>query len=225
MQPPQYPNQPPYYQPVPRPGRLKRFTNWYRVQILPIRIVVGIGILACALFVCSAAIAGVVQSATESNTPTPAAAVSQPTDTPTSLSSPTATPKPTATPTMLQRIQKLVSDNASDDDHNGATLSGDVIIATVQLSEALDNADYRNIIQQNCFAIEKAIWGAHLSISDANITFRAPATDKYGNPSLAVAGHCGLTKQTAAKFNWGNLTPQTAWDAYDDAGFAPALLN
>lgn len=112
--PPPYnaPTAPYGYPPPRRPGRIRRFTTWYRIQPRLIQVIVAIGLIAATLFVGSAACVGTVQGIAESFAPTPTvqSSVAQndpsistptvdaaPTDTPTDV--PTPTPKPTPKPT------------------------------------------------------------------------------------------------------------------------------
>jgi len=133
---------------------------------------------------------------------------------------PTATPKPTATLTVSQRVQQLVSSNASEAKSVKTTYASNDVEVNIVLDEAFDNGSYRSIIQDNCFNIQKALWTGHIaSLDDVNIAFSGPATDKYGNPMTAAFAECELGAQTAAKFNWSNLSQQSAWQAYDLARF------
>lgn len=217
---PQYPSPGQFTQPPRQPGRLRRFARWYRVQNIIVKFVVGVAILACVLFVCSATIAGVAQSISESDATPTAAVASQPTQAQ-ATSTPTRPVTPTPTPTAKQRIQQLVTSNATDADKIDITQNdGRDVSVTITLKEALDQADARNSIQQNCFSIEKALWTAPLTgLDDVDLAFRGPATDAFGNPTTAPYGECDLSAPTAAKFNWSNLTPSTAWHAYDLAVF------
>lgn len=210
--------QPPYYQ-APRPGRIRRLADWYRRQSRALQIVIGIGILACCLCICSAAVSDVIDSAntptaTPTTTTTSAQAAQAPTDTP------APTPSPTATLTTSQRVQKLVSDNASDAKSIKTTYAGNDVSVTITLNEQLDQGAARSTIQQNCFQIEQALWTGHIAkLDDVNIAFSGPATDKFGNPVTVPYGECDLGHTTAAKFNWSNLNQESAWQAYDLARF------
>ncbi len=111
-QPPRYPPyrpQPGGFGPPPppprRPGQLRRFASWYRLQTRPIQVTLGcilsLMVLFAAIFVCSASIAGVMEAEQGSATPTSvaqAAAAPTPTDAPTQQST-RPTPKPTLKPT------------------------------------------------------------------------------------------------------------------------------
>lgn len=210
--------QPPYpYQQQPRPGRIRRLTNWYRRQRRALQVVIGIGILACCLCVCSAAVSDVIDSA---NTPAATPTVTGAQSAQASTDTPAPTPKPTATLTASQRVQKLVSDNASDAKSIKTTYTGNDVEVNITLNEQLDQSDARSTIQQNCFQIEQALWTGHIAkLDDVNIAFSGPATDKFGNVVTVPYGECDLGHASAAKFNWAGLTQQSAWQAYDLARF------
>lgn len=206
----------PYQQP-PRPGRVRRFFGWYRRQGRALQAILAILALFCVLAICSGA--GALATAgspqpTPTATTTGAQAAQAPTDTPTS------TPKPTATPTTSQRVQKLVSDNASDAKSIKTTYASNDVEVNITLNEQLDQSDARSTIQQNCFQIEQALWTGHIAkLDDVNIAFSGPATDKFGNPVTVPYGECDLGHASAAKFNWSNLNQESAWAAYDLARF------
>lgn len=95
--------QPPTSQLLPRPGRIRRFTSWYRRQSRPIQVIVGVGIIFCVIFVCSAAASGIAQSSQQALlTPT---AQSQ-----TLASGATTQPPATPTPRPAQYPPKTESD-------------------------------------------------------------------------------------------------------------------
>ncbi len=100
-----------------QPSQWQQSKDWYRVQSRPVQIIVGIVVIACTLFVGSAACTGTVQGIAQSFAPaTPTAQIVQatqatqsqavqastpttvPTIAPTPTPSPTPRPTPTATP-------------------------------------------------------------------------------------------------------------------------------
>ena len=209
---------PPPMQPMPpqRPNALNRFLAWYRRQTRPMQVIVALGLIAAVIFVGSAAVSGIVQGSQQALEPTPTVA-SQPTPT----SAPTRAPTPQPTLSTTQRITQLVHDNASNFSKIDMTQNdGKTVVVQITLNEALDKGSARAMIQENCFNVEKALWTARIaSLNDVDLAFRGPAVDKFGNNSIAPYGVCDLTKATAAKFNWDNLSPPAAWDAYDSAQF------
>lgn len=202
-----YPFQPqqPTYAPPPVPPRKR---PWYR---RPIPLII-IAVVFIVLLIIGAT-SNSDGSATQVST-TPTVQATQPPATP------TATPKPTATLTTSQRVQQLVSSNASEAKSVKTTYASNDVEVNIVLDEAFDNSGYRTIIQANCFNILKALWTGHIaSLDDVNIAFSGPATDKYGNPMTAAFAECELGSQTAAKFNWSGLSQEQAWNDYDLARF------
>lgn len=58
---------------------------------------------------------------------------------------------------------------------------------------------------------------AKVSINEVAITFNGPVVDQYGKSSTGWYGTADLTFPTAQKFVWDNLTPEGAWNVYDNA--------
>lgn len=202
---PSYPYQQPQ-QPTYAPPPLPHRRPWYRRPISLIAIAI--------VFVVLLIIGATSNSDGSQASATPTSTLAQATQ------APTATPKPTATLTVDQRVQQLVSSNASEAKSVKTSYASNDVEVNIVLDEAFDNGSYRTIIQENCFNIQKALWTGHISgLDDVNIAFSGPATDKYGNPMTAAFGECELGAKTAAQFNWPGLDQQSAWQAYDLARF------
>lgn len=147
---------------------------------------------------------------------------------PTTQTQPTsnATTAPTATLTTTQRVQQLVQANATLDDKVETSVQGGTVVVTETLSEAFDNNGYQLAMKDNCFNIEKALWTSKFgNLTDIEINFQGPLVDQYGNTSVGAMGACELLAATAAKFNWSNLSPDMAWQDYDNAVFASAVQS
>lgn len=146
---------------------------------------------------------------------------------------PPASPVPTPTPTP--KPVKL-SDRATGI-ANGTTHIGTNIAAafasdtgTLTVAEYLDtnkqisSSSIIFSIKQDCFAIQQALWQAHLKgVSSVELDITAPLQDKFGNVQKGQLASCLLTAQTASHFNWGNLTADMAWQDYDQASYLPSL--
>lgn len=193
-------------QPPQKPSAWKRFTLWYgrlsgRGKLIfwaVIVVVIVIGVIVNAT-------SQPAQTAQISSTPTPV---------------PTATPKPTPSPsptpaTTQAKIVDLINANATNtskvdiEQNDGKT----VVVQLTMNSASGDNATYRGWIQQNCFAVEKALYTANISsLGDVDIAFR-------GVDFPGPIGVCDLTQKTASGFTWSSLKPETAWTKYDQASF------
>ena len=163
--------------------------------------------------------------------PTPSAsATPTPTDTPILTQAPTAKPRPK---TMDQQLNDIVQHagllgnvsspygakyNASD---KSVTL-GDYIG-----QGNLTNGMTVQEIKLECFTAQKAIWtsGVAAHISDVLMGVSMDVVDQYGKQSIQVVATCDLSKDTAQKFVWENLTDDSAWGDYDNTFIAPFLTQ
>lgn len=100
----------------------------------------------------------------------------------------------------------------SDDKAKSFTVS-------ITLDTPLDQNTAETEMQWLAYYVEKDMYtSGKMAINDVDVAFSGPLVDKYGKTFTGAYGYCDLTFKTAQLFVWGNLTPDQAWDAYDDQG-------
>lgn len=182
-------------------------------------LLIGVGFVLASLLLIGAAMKEFAPTSSRNRTIAPTVSILA---TPT-VRVPTATPKPL---TRLQRAQPLVHNGIK---HSGAessikswTVESDDSTKTFSVSIVLGEQLSTDIAQITMRALAFYIFrdmytSAKVSIDEVNITFNGPLIDKYGQTSVGLYGVADLTFPTAQKFVWDNLTPRSAWDAYDNA--------
>lgn|GEM_PF-6915360 len=136
----------------------------------------------------------------------------------------TATPAPpTATPTADQRVARITKaaidgsfgrlsvdkQEAVWDESNG------IATITITMKDQLDIPMLQRQVKVLAFDIQRTFWQSSFKANEVDIIFKGPVVDIYGNNSIGSYGYVYLTKDTAALFNWANLTQDTAWNVYD----------
>lgn len=162
---------------------------------------------------------------------TPTSAAPTPTDTPIPTQAPTAKPKPK---TMNQQLNDIVQHagllgNVSPPTYGGIYTTSDKSVA---VGDYVGQGDLTNgltvqEIKLECFDAQKALWtsGVASKISDVTMGVSMDVIDQYGKQSVQIVATCELSKDTAQKFVWGNLTDDSAWEVYDNTFIAPFLTQ
>jgi hypothetical protein len=145
------------------------------------------------------------------------------------------TTAPTLTPTTQPTVQKPTpTHQASIQDQlqnivrkSGAAYVGDATVnydAGAKYAHIFenfpstgDNSLDVGRIKQDAFAIQKAIWQAHISSVDAVQVIFNDATSQQ---RLATSE---VERTTATKLNWASMTSDQAWSSYDTAWLSPSL--
>jgi hypothetical protein len=78
----------------------------------------------------------------------------------------------------------------------------------------------QELVKTVAFRAYKALWTSGQSFKDVQVAVLGPFQDDFGNHVLQAYGSADVTAQTAAKLNWGSLTPDTAWNAYTNVFLA-----
>ncbi len=154
--------------------------------------------------------------------------------TPTATSTATATPgPPTPTPTAQERIfitlvQQAVGNLAQD---VGATYSAADGTATVTVvgpwsAPPVTDSDVSAAHEQVktiCFRAQKALWTSTsgIRLRQVTITVIGPIIDQYAERVPGAYGAAVLTAATAAQFHWDSLSPDGAWQEYDNVYLRP----
>jgi hypothetical protein len=205
--PPQQYQQPPQYQPPMQPLKKKsRKRLWFIV----------------AAVVLVLAVSSVVASQGQSQQPASTTqATQQPTTQPTTQA-PTQPPaKITPQASIQSQLQSIVQKSGAAY-VGGATVSYDASAKYAHVFENFpvtgDHSLDVSRIKQDAFAIQKAIWQAHVSGVDAvQVLFNSDAATP-----LRIAT-CELEQTTAVKLKWANITSDQAWSDYDTSWLSPSL--
>jgi hypothetical protein len=204
--PPQQYQQPPQYQPpMPPPKKNLRKRLW---------------LLVAAIFVI-AVILGVA-SRGQNQQPTPTTQATQQPATQ-ATQQPTAQTQARQTPVVSIQSQLQSAVQTSGAKYDGdATVSYDADAKYAHIFENFPVTGDNNLdvsrIKQDAFAIQRAIWQAHVSGVDAvQIIFNSDDATP-----LRIAT-CELERTTAAKLKWASITTDQAWSDYDAAWLSPSL--
>lgn len=100
-----------------------------------------------------------------------------------------------------------------------------MILVSVTAQDNFTKGMVRDGIKLDAFVIEQAIWTRPVTANQVYVGFYGQTVDRYGNESTSLIANVTLTRETAAKFNWKNLTSRTAWEAYDYHYMLPDLAN
>ncbi len=73
-----------------------------------------------------------------------------------------------------------------------------------------------------CFRAQEALWTSAngIPLHEVTVTVLGPVIDDYGDKMTAAYGAAVLTAATAARFHWDSLSPDTAWEDYDNVYLA-----
>jgi len=199
--------QPPQYQPpMQQPKKKSRKRLWL--------------ILAAVVLVL--VVVSAVASQGQSQQPAPTTqATQQPTTQPTTQA-PTQPPaKITPQASIQSQLQSIVQKSGAAY-VGGATVSYDASAKYAHVFESFPVTGEHSLdvsrIKQDAFAIQKAIWQAHVSDVDAvQVLFNSDAATP-----LRIAT-CELEQTTAVKLKWANITSDQAWSDYDTSWLSPSL--
>ena len=150
------------------------------------------------------------------------------TGTPTATAAPpTATVgTPTPTPTALeQRLEALVQpaiaplafdmsvrfDSVTNAPFVRATVNPGPTVPTTQ-----------ELVKTVCFLALQALWTSGEKFNDVSVAVFGPFQDDFGNHVIQTYASAEVNAQTAAKLNWAQLTPETAWNDYTNVFLAPS---
>jgi hypothetical protein len=80
-----------------------------------------------------------------------------------------------------------------------------------------DIAAAQERVKTICFEVEHALWTSGITpLSQVNVAVLGPVLDQYAFLTSQAYGSALLKAATAAHFNWSTLTPDQAWDKYDN---------
>lgn len=81
---------------------------------------------------------------------------------------------------------------------------------------ATDVAKEQERVKTICFLVQQALWTESLPLHQVLVTVLGPVTTGYTQQENDAHGASRMTAPTAAGFRWANLTPDTAWNRYDE---------
>lgn len=196
--PPQQYQQPPQYQPPKK-------NLWTRLWLLVVAVFVIAVIMGLA-------------SRGQNQQPAPATqATQQPT-----IQAPTQPPAKITPQVSIQSQLQSIAQKSGAAYVGGASVTYDASAKYAHVFENFPVTGDNNLdvsrIKQDAFAIQKAIWQAHVSGVDAvQVLFNSDDATP-----LRIAT-CELERTTAAKLKWASITSDQAWSDYDAAWLSPSL--
>lgn len=96
------------------------------------------------------------------------------------------------------------------------TATAQVTVGWTNDIQISDVAKEQERVKSICFAIQQALWTNGLALRQVTVTVLGPVVTGYTEDDLDAHGAARLTAKTAAGFPWASLTPDTAWDRYDE---------
>jgi hypothetical protein len=140
-----------------------------------------------------------------------------PTDTPVP---PTPTPNLSTEAGLVAYTKNVLSGVTLSGSITSVTAEGEVLHVTEYIdgNGVWDNSAAKTDVQDDSFTIQKAIWTDSKlkpNVSVVYVDIQSDLTDAYGNTSKGDIGRANLMADTAAKFNWNNLSAQDAWNNQD----------
>lgn len=193
--------------------------RWYALQgrgTLPTFRVVVFPIVLAALLAVSGCTSS-VRSGGFAPGSTPATATAGP---------PTFTPgPPTPTPTAQERRFTALAQQAAgslvlqvEATYDAA---GRTVIVSTTVGGSVPNGDAeisaaQERVKSICFQIEEALWTSGTPLRQVTVTVTGPILDQYADATTGPYGAAVLTATTAAKLTWSALTPDAAWEKYDN---------
>jgi len=205
----------------------------------------GAGIIVLCLF--CAMCSGVLQAIGSANHDTRGAVVITPALTPhdaTETPAPGAPPKATSTPKLSptatnppspEQVLTTLLKSALQHDRGhtdglkvGYEIGDENLDVTLNAQDNLTDDLTRFGIKQDAMSVFRAIytqWPASLGAKPQQVTSHdmGKTVDKYGNEGTGAWGTAILYRETAAKFNWNNLTGDQLWNLYDIKYFISGL--
>lgn len=125
---------------------------------------------------------------------------------------------PTATPTVNQQIIALVQQAVGKDaehpqiSYNARNQTVSVLATVGEFFQVSAGQEQVKIL---CFRVQKALWTSDVSLQQVSVTIDGPTYGVYGDLTTGGYGGALLGAETAAKFVWNALSPDSAWADYD----------
>jgi hypothetical protein len=151
-----------------------------------------------------------------------------------SSSATAASGPPTPTPTTQQRLAALArhaatGPNVQRVDTTYSAQDGTITV-TVTLGGSVPVADadvtaMQQRVMSMCFQTQKALWTSGIPLRGVTVTIAGPIMDQYAEREIQAYGAAVLAEATAAKLNWGALSPDTAWTQYDNVYLRPGYYD
>jgi hypothetical protein len=167
-------------------------------------------ILPAVVFVSAIIIGLASKGQTQQSTP-PTHAAQQPTTQPSA--------KITSPVSIQSKVQSIVQKSGTSY-VGGAAVTYNATAKYAHVFENIQVTGNHNVdfsrIKHDAFAIQKAIWQAHLSGLDSlQIIFNSDGANRIAT--------CELERTTAAKLNWDNISRDQAWSDYDSTWLSKSL--
>jgi hypothetical protein len=97
------------------------------------------------------------------------------------------------------------------------TYAAVVPIKGIVPTQPADIAAAQERVKTICFEVEQALWTSGTApLSQVNVSVLGPVLDQYANLTSQAYGSALLKAATAAHVAWSTLTPDSAWDKYDN---------
>ncbi len=89
------------------------------------------------------------------------------------------------------------------------TIAGDVPDTDAKIAVAYAR------VKTLCFQEENALWTSGQPLRQVTVVILGPTQDEYDNTVNQWYGIAVVGGETAHRFSWANVTPESAWSAYD----------
>lgn len=125
---------------------------------------------------------------------------------------------PTATPTTQQRVAALAGraiGNLAQHVETTYDAGSQTIKVTATVGAFPNVSTAQERVKVICFRTQEALWTSGISLREATVTVLGPLLDDYGDSITDAYGVADLMTATAARFEWGTLSADGAWNTYD----------
>jgi hypothetical protein len=97
------------------------------------------------------------------------------------------------------------------------TVGGAVPLTRQQISAAQELTKSISLHEQ------QAMWVSGVALKEVKVTVMGPTQDEYAEIIAQVYGSVVLDAATAARFDWANLSAESAWDRYTSVYLRPTF--
>ena len=136
-------------------------------------------------------------------------------------------PSPTAAPSVSGPLASIVGPLLAGRAQRGATTydasTGQATII-LTIPAAPDVATAQTRVMTLCYDVQKALWASNRPLRGVKVIVLGPLRDDYADIIEDAYGVAEVQAPTAAKLSWNSLSPEVAWNHYDNTWLRASYL-
>lgn len=144
-----------------------------------------------------------------------------------SATSHTPAPSPTSAPILTGPLASVVGPVVGGRARR-ITTSYDASAKQATITLTIAAAPNVNAAQERvialCYAVQKALWTSDPSLREVKVIVLGPLRDDYADIIEDAYGVADVLAPTGTKLSWNTLSPQAAWDHYDNTWLRASYL-